>query len=74
MASRSRVRTIGSIFYALTLGATVSTTIGLCLAYSQKAPTWAFFLLFGSLLAYIPLGGVVGHTFRATRSDELGNT
>ena len=69
-----RTRTLGSIFSALTLSGTVATTIGVCLAYVQRAPIWAYFLFFGGLLANIPLGGIVGYLFHTPGSNKLNKT
>jgi hypothetical protein len=59
------------MFSALALGATTVTTIGACLAYVQKAPTWAFFLFLGALLTNVPLGGVIGYVFRVSDFGQV---
>jgi hypothetical protein len=74
MLAAPKTRTLGVVFSALILSGTVTTTIGACVAYAQKAPTWAFFLFFGGLMGNIPLGGVIGYLFRGSSLDELDET
>jgi hypothetical protein len=63
MSTRLKVRAVGSAFSAMSLGGTIATTIGACLAYVQKAPVWAFFLFFGAFMVNIPVGGIIGFIF-----------
>lgn len=74
MLTPPKTRTLGVAFSALTLSGTVTTTIGVCAAFAQKAPTWSYFLFFGGLMANIPLGGVIGYLFRGPSVDEPGET
>lgn len=72
--SRRRVHAIGITFFALVTISALLSVIGVGVASTAHAPTWAFLLFYSCMSMIVPLGGSIGYLFYVYKPDDGDTT